>query len=369
MMPIVPPIGALCSVVMVTGALLVPTDAVRAQQYIYVANQSAATVSVIDASTQRVVETIDLQQLGFAANAKPHHTQVEPDGSVWYLTMIGAGKVLKFDRNNRVIGSADMAVPGLMSLHPTLDVLFVGRSMAAVNPPSKVAVIRRQDMDLLDEIDVFFPRPHALVSDPRGGRFYTASLGVNQLATVDAEGEGGEVTLVDVPGPAGAFVQLAISPDAHWLSLTAQATAQVHIFDISNPGAPKLARSITTKKGPFESAFTPDGKELWVTNLDANVVSVIETGRWAVTDVIEHNAFGQPHGIAIAPDGRTVWIGNRHQPSATHGDEGEASGPGTIVAICRATKAVATVVPVGEYAAGMSMASGVSGSDRPSPCP
>ena len=121
---------------------------------LYVANQDDATISVIDAKSRRLIETLDLRRYGFADNAKPHHVQVEPDGSAWYVTLIGAGKVLKLDRANRVQASADLQVPGLMTLHPTEDLMFVGRSMSAVNPPPRMAVIRRSDMKLLEEIDL-----------------------------------------------------------------------------------------------------------------------------------------------------------------------------------------------------------------------
>ena len=58
-------------------------------ELLYVCNQNDATVSIIDLGTNQVIETVDLQQLGFSANAKPHHVAVEPDGSHWYVTLIG----------------------------------------------------------------------------------------------------------------------------------------------------------------------------------------------------------------------------------------------------------------------------------------
>jgi YVTN family beta-propeller protein len=161
---------------------------------LYVTNQDDATVSIIDAGTRRLIETLDLQPLGFGPNARPHHAQVEPDGSFWYVTLIGAGKVLKLDRENRIVGSVDLEVPGLIALHPAADLLVVARSMSAVNPPRRIALVRRSDMTLLDEYEVVFPRPHALVVDPRGDFVYVGSLGENQLASIrcgrrDAPGE------------------------------------------------------------------------------------------------------------------------------------------------------------------------------------
>ena len=70
----------------------------RSQAQLYVPNQDDATVSVIDPATRRLLRTVDLRRYGVGDNAKPHHIQVEPDGSAWYVTLIGAGKVLKLDR-------------------------------------------------------------------------------------------------------------------------------------------------------------------------------------------------------------------------------------------------------------------------------
>ncbi|MDZ7680675.1 MAG: hypothetical protein U5J63_02920 [Fodinibius sp.] len=82
-------------------------------QRIYVCNQGEATLSVIDVSSNEIIDNIDLQELGFSANAKPHHTIAEADGSHWYVTLIGANRVLKFNRQNELVGQAEMEVPGL----------------------------------------------------------------------------------------------------------------------------------------------------------------------------------------------------------------------------------------------------------------
>jgi len=319
---------------------------------LYVANQDDATVSIIDGKSLAVVETVDLRRYGFGDNAKPHHVQVEPDGSAWYVTLIGAGKVLKLDRENRRLASTDLQVPGLMTLHPSQDLMFVGRSMSAVNPPPRIAVIRRSDMRLVDEIDLLFPRPHGVTTHPAGERVFVASLGTNQLASVGVAD--GEVRLVDVPGSARGFVQTAISPDGRWLAVTAELTDELMIFDLVNPREPRLARTVPMPDGPFEPLFTGDGRWIYVTCLGANRVSVVDTRSWDVTEVLEHEAFAQPHGVAISPDGQRVFIGNRHQLGGTHDHHGgKSTGAGAVVAICAATHTPQAAVTVGNYAAGM----------------
>jgi YVTN family beta-propeller protein len=319
---------------------------------LYVANQDDATVSIIDPRSGAVAETVDLRKYGFGDNAKPHHVQVEPDGSAWYVTLIGAGKVLKLDRSNQVLASADLQVPGLMTLHPTQDLMFVGRSMSAVNPPPRIAVIRRSNMRLLDEIDLLFPRPHGITVHPGGQTVYVASLGTNQLASVGVAES--DVRIVDVPGPAHGFVQTAVSPDGHWLAVTAELTDELMIFDLTNPRDPKLTRTIAMPDGPFEPLFTGDGRWIYVTILGANRVAVVDTRSWEVQEVLSHDAFAQPHGLALAPDGQHVFVGNRHQLGGTHDHSGEKpTGAGTVVSICAATATPQSAIQVGNYAAGM----------------
>jgi YVTN family beta-propeller protein len=335
---------------------------------LYVPNQDDATVSIIDPATRRLIRTVDLRRYGVGDNAKPHHVQVEPDGSAWYVTLIGAGKVLKLDPKGRLLGSADMEVPGLIALHPSRDLMFVGRSMSAVNPPPRMAVIRRSDMTLLDEVDLLFPRPHGIVVHPAGEVVYVASLGTNQLASVGVEQ--GEVRLLDVPGMAHGFVQAAVSPDGRLLAVTAELTDSLLIFDLADPAAPKLARGLAMPDGPFEPAFTADGRSIFVTALNANRVAVVDTRDWSVSHLPEHPGFGQPHGIALSPEGSRVFVGNRHQLGGVHDHAGgKPTGTGTVVAICVESRAVDTVLTVGRYAAGLGMTPVRSGtSSAPRPC-
>lgn len=338
----------------------------RAQ--LYVPNQDDATVSVIDPATRRVLRTVDLRRYGMGDNAKPHHVQVEPDGSAWYVTLIGAGKVLKLDRRDRVLGSAAMEVPGLIALHPSRDLMFVARSMSAVNPPPRLAVIRRSDMALLDEVDLLFPRPHGVAVHPAGEVVYVASLGTNQLASVGVDQ--GEVRLVNVPGMPHGLVQLAVSPSGGLLAATAELTDSLLIFDLATPAAPKLLRGLPMPDGPFEPAFTPDGTTIFVTALNANRVAAVDTRDWSVSVLPEHPGYGQPHGIALSSDGSLLFVGNRHQAGGVHDHAGgRPSAPGTVVAICVGSRSVDTVLSVGHYAAGLGLRpDGTGASAAPRPC-
>src|SRR2546427_11145862 len=155
---------------------------------VYVGNQASGKVTVIDAATDSVVAIVDFTTLGFSAHPKPHHIVVEPDGSYWYVSLVGDNAVVKLDRSNRVVAKAETVTPGLLAIDPKSDLLYATRSMSAVNAPARIAVINRKTMTP-EEVEVLIPRPHGLAVAPDGKHAYIASLGANQIAVYDAQQE------------------------------------------------------------------------------------------------------------------------------------------------------------------------------------
>ncbi|MGI9038226.1 MAG: YncE family protein [Gemmatimonadota bacterium] len=322
--------------------------------YVYVANQSSASVSVIDMVTDEVVETVDLQALGFSANAKPHHIVVEPDGSFWYVSLIADGFVLKFDRDNELVGRAAFETPGLLALDPSDDRLYVGRSMAAVNPPQRIGEIERSSMDL-EEIDVFIARPHAILVLPDGSHVYTASLASNDM--VSYMPSSGDTELIKVPGPAGhphTFVQFALSPDGRRMVVGGEMTNEVLVLDATQETDPPVIATIDVPAGPWHPAFSPDGSRVYFPNQRANTVTEIDTSDWSIVREIEDSRFAGPHGIAMSPDGRKLYVGNRNEKPAA---DGGAAGNGFVAVIDTASGRVTKLIEVGAYASGMGAAS------------
>lgn len=311
------------------------------------ANQGAATVSVIDADRMEVIHTVRLEEFGFTTNARPHHVVAEPDGSFWYLSLIGENRVLKFDRNHQLVGQTEFEVPGMLALHPEEDVLLVGRSMSAVNPPTRVGRITRSTM-AAEEIDVFFPRPHALAVGPNG-RFFSASLAVNQVASVDLEDESSE--LYDVGGPPYTLVQFAVAPDSQTMVATAQMTGELLVFDISDPSSPRLVDAVEVGQHPWHPVFTPDGRWVVFGNKQSNSVSFVDAHSWKQVAEVRHEAIAEPHGSAVSPDGRTVYISSNN----TRGAYGGEGAGGTVVAIDVATRRVQAVAQTGANTTGLGL--------------
>ncbi|MFQ5690564.1 MAG: YncE family protein, partial [Gemmatimonadota bacterium] len=335
-----------------TAAFAEPRTPESPPPLLYVCSQSAAIVSVIDMEKNEVVASVDLQSLGFTARASPHHIAVEPDGSYWYVSLIGDGVVAKLDRDNRLVGVAEFEAPGLLALDPRSDRLYVGRSMAAVRPPRRIGLIRRSDMSV-EEVDVFVPRPHAIAVGPTGAHIYVASLGQNRMVILDATEEEGEIA--SLQGPFQVLVQFAVSPDGRWLVGTGQITGRLIAFDISEPGAPRVARTVQVGEAPWHPVFGREGRYVYVPNQADNSVSVVDATTWEVAAVVEGEGLAEPHGSAVSPDGRFVYISN-HNLKREYAPAG-SPGRGDVVVIDARTRRIVKVIDVPPYASGIGTAS------------
>ena len=336
-----------------------------ADQLLYVANQAAALVSVIDMETNMVIRTVDLQDLGFAETTSPHHIAVEPDGSYWYVSLISANTVLKFNRRNELVGRLAIERPGLLALDPASDKLYVARSMAAVSPPQEIGVVRREDMSF-EEVGVFVPRPHALAIGPRGQYVFTASLAVNQLVTLDPETEALDLTTLEGDRP-HVFVGFAVSPDGRAMVGTTELTSKVFVFDLDRVPDLTPVDTVDVNAAPWHPVFTPDGRWVYVGNNRANSVTVVDMQVREVAAVIEGDGLAQPHGSAVSPDGRYVYISSRnlampeghtkyqHRYTPRY-DLGDNATVGTVVVIDVRTQTIEKVIEIEEYGSGMGTA-------------
>jgi YVTN family beta-propeller protein len=336
-----------------------------AEHLLYVADQGEAKVSVIDMETNMVIRTVDLQALGFPAHALPHHIAVEPDGSYWYVSLIAANAVLKFDRDNQLVGQIDIEWPGLLALDPASDRLYVARSMASVNPPHRIGIVQRTDMTV-EEMDVFIPRPHALAVDPGGRGVFTASLSVNDVAVLDPVEETLELTSIGGDRP-HTVIGFAVSPDGRWMVGTTEITSKLFVFDLDHVPDLTPVDSIDVNRSPWHPGFTPDGRWVYVGNNWDNTINVIDMESREVVTVIEGNGIAQPHGSAVSPDGRYAYVASRnlkmpegHTKSAhvyqPRYDLGDNAHVGTVVVIDTSTREIVKIIEVENYGSGLGTA-------------
>jgi DNA-binding beta-propeller fold protein YncE len=336
---------------------LTPTFARPAEPLLYVCVQDDAKIAVVDMETRELMRIIDLQALGFSATAKPHYVVVEPGGAHWYVSLIGEDRILKFNAANDVVGQFEMETPGMLALAPGSDILSASRSMSAVNPPKRVALVHTTTMEG-EEIDVLFPRPHPMAI--AGGYAYTGSLGVNQIASVELAS--GRPQVMSVAGPTHSLVQFSVSPDERTLVGTAEVSGQLLVFDLADPAKPALTKSIELGRMAFDPVFTPDGRAVWVPVKSTNEIVILDTTTWTETGRIRDESFKQPHQIVFSADGATAFVTNNNKMDhmadlahAGHDMPGMAAGDGTaaLSVIDVASRRVTKTLRLGKNLTGM----------------
>lgn len=317
------------------------------REYVYITNQGDATVNVIDVATNTIAEVVDLKEFGFDAGAKPHHIAVEPDGAHWYVSLISAGRVLKFTRDNELVGQAEFEVPGLLELDPSSDYLYVGRSMAAVNPPQRIGQVDTNTMET-EELEVFIPRPHALAVAPNGKFVYSASLAENRMTIINIET--GDTEFKDLDGPTHTLVDLQISPDGNTMVAGGQLTAKFFFFDSEDQAGVPIDKIIDVDAAPWHPVFNREGTRAYFANKMADKVTFLNMETWEVDAVIEGNGLAQPHGTALSSDGRFLYVSNQNMNMAYTSADGEH--PGTVVVIDTETAEIVKVLEVGTLPSG-----------------
>jgi DNA-binding beta-propeller fold protein YncE len=328
--------------------------------YLYACVQDEARIAIIDMDRMEVVRYVDLQALGFPPNANPHHVAVEPGGGRWYVSLIGANRVARFDREGNLEATFEMSTPGMLSFDPASGGLFASRSMSAVNPPTRVGWVDTRSMEG-DELDVFLPRPHPMAVSPDGRWAYTGSLGVNQIAAIELEAE--DVTLTDLEGPQHALVQFDISADGRWLVAATELSGRLLAFDLADPAHPSQVASVELGPMVFDPVFSPDGSTVWVPVKGANEVAVIRTSDWSVQRRMGVESFRQPHQIVFSSDGARAFVSSNNKADHMSGMAGhEQHGApaetvnGNVTVIDTRSFEVVTVLELGRNVTGMGTA-------------
>jgi DNA-binding beta-propeller fold protein YncE len=290
-------------------ACVIATSSASAQK-LYITNQGSASITVVDQKKLAVDTVIDLTTLGFTANAKPHHAVAERDGSFWYATLIGDGKVLKFDRANHLVGQVPMETPGLLAIDPKHDSLYVGRSMTAVNPPKSLGVIKRSSFTMVEEQEIQIPRPHALVVSKDGKWVHTASLAENRIASLETAT--GRVTLTTLPGDATrSMVQFTVSPNGKQLIVGGEISNSVLIFDLTKtpPFTPVAEFAVNGK--PWDPVFASNGKVAYFSLFANNAVAEVNLDTRKVVRTFG-GELAQPYDMILRHDGKYLFVVNQN---------------------------------------------------------
>ncbi len=317
---------------------------------VYVADEGANTVSVIDAASFKKVGSIPVGQ-------GPHNVQVSPDGKwVWvtnngeptkaaeampagkmpkseHAAMAGAGAVWVIDTAN---GTVTAKVP--VGMHPAHVVVAPdGRTAYVTNGgDNTVSVVDTAAQRVIGLIQVG-TSPHGLRISPDGKQVWVANLKGGTVSVIDTDSRKQVARISAGKGPA----QVGFTPDGRFGFVSLSEANSVAVID---PASHKVIRKIAVGTVPIQLFATPDSKLLLVANQGTpkkpgTTVSVIDLASMKVAATITTGAGA--HGVVISRDGGQAFVSN------TYAD--------TVSVIDIAERKVVATVPVGKGPNGISM--------------
>jgi YVTN family beta-propeller protein len=235
---------------------------------LYVSGEQAGTVTAIDLATNTVMTTIPVGK-------RPRGIQVSPDRKTIYVALSGSTNV----------------GPGVAKRDVVVDdkrADGIGVIDAETNKLVKVLVSGSD------------PEQFAVSADSR--RLYIANEDTGQLSVVDVETNALVQAVAIGSEPEG----VALSPDGTIAFVASETGNRIDLVDTASNASPG---SIPVGARPRSIALSRDGARAFVTLEDAGSVVLIDVPRRKVLQTVKLPGDSvRPMGVAIAPDGRTVYV-------------------------------------------------------------
>lgn len=319
-------------------AMLVWGGTVSAGDKVYIANENADTVSVVDAASFKHLASIRVGRM-------PHNVQLSPDGKIAWVTNNGEPDMAAVSGHSgmKKAEHAVMGKPGAVWLIDTgtdavLTKVTVGTHPAhvALTPDSRFAYVTNGGDNSVTVIDAETKSvaatisvgnfPHGLRFSPDGRQAYVANLKGGTVSVIDVASRK-EVSQIPVgKGPA----QIGFTPDGLLAFVSLSEEKSVAVID---PATQKVTRKISVGTVPIQLFATPDSRTLLVANQGSrskpgNTVSVVDLQTFKLAKTIVTGAGA--HGVAIDRQGRLAYITNTYADTLSVIDIKSRSVVGTV---------------------------------------
>ena len=331
--------------------LAVAEPALSATGKVYVADEEANTVSVIDGASFKKTGSIPVGQ-------GPHNVQVAPDGKWLWVTNNGepgkpdekmpSAKMPK--SGNGVMASAG---PGAVWAIDTTTDKVVGKvpvgmhpAHVVVTPDGRHAYVTNGGANSVSVVDISALRvvetipvgtsPHGMRISPDGRQAWVANLKGGTVSVIDTASRKEIAQLPVGKGPA----QVGFTPDGRLGFVSLSQENRVAVID---PASRRVIRKVTVGTVPIQLYATLDSRLLLVANQGTpkkpgKTVSFIDLGTFKVVATIE-TGLGA-HGVVVDRDGRRAFVTNTYA--------------NTVSVIDVAERKVIATVPVGKGPNGIS---------------
>ncbi len=252
-------------VLLLAGGTLLSQQALLAAERVYVAAEGTGNVVVIDASTNTVIQNIDM-----GTATAPHNLVASQDGSSVWVTLKDTQQIARIDTATNAVtdtfstrGTSENS--GLAPVH--LDVSADASSLYVVNKVSDEVIKMNANTGTIEAVYNFSAVP-SLTFNPH---------------------------------------DINISPDGTQIWVTDETTNMITVL---NTSLDTVLGTIGVGDRPIQIAFSVDGAQAYTTNFNDNTVSVIDVASMSLLSSFDMGGNGSmgPMGLVADPDGSQLWM-------------------------------------------------------------
>lgn len=225
---------------------------------LYVSNERAGTIQIVDTKSDSVILTARIAD-------RPRGLAVSPDGKRLYVAVSWWRDGKRPRTNAERIAALDT------------QTLKSVRNYSGGTDPECVAV------------------------SPNGQRLYLSNEDAGTASIVDVASGKHRETLVVGTEPEG----VTASPDGKWVYVTAETSNVVTVIDAQKE---KVAANIMVDPRPRVTIFTKDGTRAWASAEIGGTVQLIDVKRQRVIKRVRLGATDKPVGMVLSPDERTLYV-------------------------------------------------------------
>jgi YVTN family beta-propeller protein len=283
------------------------------QKKAYVTNQGDDLVSVVSTEHNFVIRLVTV---GDAPTLDvPHNIWVDDQNQYWYVSLIAAGEVWKFDVATDTFQGKVRAGSSPANIVATPDgTQILATDWDVFNDGRAVRVIDAANMQVTRQLTVGLA-PHGINFSHDGQFIYVTNYlsdSISILRASDFE-EVERVLLAPDVNPVRSSIyqplQVVLTPDDKFAYVSCYNSNEVRVIDTALKA---VVAAIPVGRRPFLLEVTPDGEYVYVANQISSNVTVIRVADNQVVKTIEHDSFANPHGVAFTPDGRYAYITNEN---------------------------------------------------------
>jgi YVTN family beta-propeller protein len=282
-----------------------------------VVNKSDNSVSVLDAATGKLKWTAPVE-------TGPHEAEVLADGN-----RVAVGDYGRPRAPGRIVSIIDLATGKVIarvdlgegSRPHGLAALRDGRLLVTAEGRKELVVVDPKTAKIGARIPTGHELSHMVAASPDGKRAYVTSLKDGVLTVIDLN----KGVLGDVPTGKGAE-GVDVTPDGREVWVVNREADTISVVDAKTS---KVAATIKAGSFPIRVRITPDGRRALVSFADSGDVGVFDVttraeikriplGRDAVAGSdarVFQKKFGKspaPVGLLVSPDGRRAWVSAAH---------------------------------------------------------